>query len=89
MYLCFILSLSPFPLSLPLSFNRYVGPYLHLSSDLCYVLEDQDGPCGYILSALDSLKFYRDFESTWLPTVTRKYPVTSKVNTDEEVSYEV
>ncbi|XP_019856916.1 PREDICTED: protein O-GlcNAcase-like isoform X1 [Amphimedon queenslandica] len=64
--------------------DRYVGPYLHLSSDLCYVLEDRDGPCGYILSALDSLKFYRDFETTWLPIVTRKYPVISKVNTDEE-----
>lgn len=65
---------------------RYVGPYLHLCPELCYVLEDQGGACGYILSTLDSLKFYRDFESVWLPLVTRKYPVMTKVNTEEEVN---
>lgn len=71
-----------------LALSRYVGPYLALSPDLSFVLEDDVGVCGYILSTLDSREFYNRFNRDWLPEVTKRYPVpdTTDQQTPEEVS---
>ena len=54
-----------------------MGPYITLSSDLSFVLEDSEGVCGYVLGALDSKQFYDDVIQEWLPTVLGKYPKPS------------
>ncbi|MEO6036266.1 MAG: beta-N-acetylglucosaminidase domain-containing protein, partial [Verrucomicrobiota bacterium] len=36
----------------------FVGPYLAMEPDLAFVLEDDQGVCGYLLGALDSRKFF-------------------------------
>ena len=68
---------------------RFVGPYLLLSADLSFVLEDEEGQCGYVLAALNSKDFYQRFRDEWLPTVLDKYPLTAKADkaplTGEEV----
>ena len=80
----------PTSLLLPrLTFFRYVGPYLAFSADLSFVLEDDIGVCGYILSTLDSQEFYNRFNRDWLPEVSKKYPVpvtSDQQQTLEEVS---
>ena len=66
-----------------------MGCYLHLSSDLSFVLEDEEGQCGYVLAALDSKDFYQRFRDEWLPPVLDKYPLIAKADktslTEEEV----
>ena len=68
---------------------RFVGPYLLLSADLSFVLEDEEGQCGYVLAALDSKDFYQRFRDEWLPTILDKYPLATKTDrtplTEEEV----
>jgi ribosomal protein S18 acetylase RimI-like enzyme len=51
----------------------YAAPYAVLERELCFVLEDDIGVCGYILGALDSDFFYRRFVNEWLPTVLPDY----------------
>ncbi|EGD82363.1 hypothetical protein PTSG_03030 [Salpingoeca rosetta] len=53
--------------------DRWVGPYLSLPGCLAYVLEDNQGVCGYVLAAIDSRAFYRDLQSLYLPSVAGKY----------------
>jgi len=47
--------------------HRYVGPYLDLEPGLAFTLEDDEGPCGYVLGAADTVEFYERFTTTWLP----------------------
>ena len=69
-------------------FCRFVGPYTTLSPELSFVLEDDDGVCGYVLAALDSQAFYSQFMKEWAPQVADKYSVPHvgiKELTPEEV----
>ena len=52
----------------------YVGPYMKLEPDLAFVLEDQIGVCGYVLGALDSVKFYQAYRNEWLPPIRAEHP---------------
>jgi len=52
----------------------FVGPYLALESDLAFVLEDDQGICGYLLGALDSHRFLEAYISTWLPPIQAAHP---------------
>ncbi|HTH48282.1 MAG TPA: GNAT family N-acetyltransferase [Candidatus Limnocylindria bacterium] len=54
--------------------HLYVGPYLALEPALAFVLEDDQGICGYTLAALDSRRFYGRFEQEWLPPLRAIYP---------------
>jgi len=47
--------------------HRYVGPYLDLEPGLAFTLEDDEGPCGYVLAAADTTEFYERFTASWLP----------------------
>jgi len=49
--------------------HRYVGPYLDLEPGLAFTLEDDLGPCGYVLGAADTTDFYERFTKTWLPPI--------------------
>jgi hypothetical protein len=59
-------------------YSRYVGPYLSLSQDFAFIVEDEEGVCGYVLGALDSRTFYSQYTKEWVPTVKSKYPEVTK-----------
>lgn len=52
----------------------YVGPYLELEPSLAYVLEDREGPAGYVLGALDTADFEAREERYWWPALRERYP---------------
>jgi ribosomal protein S18 acetylase RimI-like enzyme len=45
----------------------YVGAYLALEPDLAWLLEDDEGVCGYVLGALRSREFFQRYATEWLP----------------------
>src|SRR5215212_11253764 len=52
----------------------YVGPYLAYEPELSFILEDEQGVCGYALGAFDSRNFYARYETEWRPEVCAKFP---------------
>jgi ribosomal protein S18 acetylase RimI-like enzyme len=52
----------------------YVGPYLAFEPELSFVLEDEQGICGYALGALDSRAFYARYEHEWRPQLCARFP---------------
>ena len=50
----------------------FVGPYMKLEPELAFVLEDCRGVCGYVLSALDSKRFYDAYLNQWLPEIRKR-----------------
>lgn len=52
----------------------FVGPYLAMEPELAFVLEENQGVCGYLLGALDSHQFYDAYVKTWLPPVQAAHP---------------
>jgi ribosomal protein S18 acetylase RimI-like enzyme len=55
----------------------YADPYLVLSPETCFIAEDDQGVCGYTLSALDSEAMYKWAIREWLPPFQLAYPITS------------
>lgn len=52
----------------------YAAPYLHYQPDLAFVLEDEQGVCGYVIGALDSAAFAETLEREWWPALREHYP---------------
>lgn len=46
-----------------------------LSPEFCFVIEDEDGICGYALAAVDAQQFFKKQEISWLPELLSKYPM--------------
>ena len=61
---------------------RYVGPYIHLCPDFAFVVEDEEGVCGYILGALDSRLFYEQYTKEWLPKLLSEHKLPKKNKED-------
>jgi len=51
----------------------YVGPYMEFEPQSVFILEDDQGPCGYIMGVLDSQKYYQWMHSEWLPKIRVDY----------------
>ena len=51
----------------------YVGPYMAFEPQSVFILEDDQGPCGYIMGVLDSQKYYQWMHSEWLPKIRVNY----------------
>lgn len=69
---------------------RLVGPYLTLSSQYCFVIENLEGiVCGYVLAALDARAFYKQMEMAWIPMMREKYPISKStgVSTPAQVGF--
>ena len=47
----------------------YVGPYMEFEPQSVFILEDDQGPCGYIIGVLDSQTYYQWMHSEWLPKI--------------------
>lgn len=55
--------------------HRYIGKFLTLSPEYCFVAEDENVIVGYVLAALDSRKFEEQIEVAWVPEMCNKYPL--------------
>lgn len=60
-----------------------MGGLLSLSPDYCFVLEDEDGICGYALGTVDVTPFIKKCKIAWIPFMQEKY---SKPSGDKELS---
>jgi ribosomal protein S18 acetylase RimI-like enzyme len=52
----------------------WAGAYLALEPDLAFVVEDDAGPAGYVLGALDTAAFEARCEADWWPPLRELYP---------------
>ena len=52
----------------------FVGPYFAFAPELTFVLEDEQGVCGYVMGALDSKEFYQAYLEHWVPALQRQFP---------------
>lgn len=62
----------------------YAAPYAVLEPDFCFLLEDTQGICGYIVGALDTDNFNRKMNTAWLPKLRQQYPKVSSYLSDME-----
>jgi ribosomal protein S18 acetylase RimI-like enzyme len=53
----------------------YAGPYVDLSPELAFVLDDGNSVDGYVLGALDSRAFEQLLEERWWPALRARYPM--------------
>ncbi|XP_071386533.1 protein O-GlcNAcase isoform X1 [Centroberyx affinis] len=64
----------PFPDQDPdLIGDRLVGGFLTLSPDYGFVLEDEEGICGYALGTVDVKPFIKKCKLNWIPFMQEKY----------------
>jgi ribosomal protein S18 acetylase RimI-like enzyme len=53
----------------------YAAPYHFFDRSLCFIVEEDYLPQGYIVAAGDSSAFYQWFDAAWLPPLRRRYSV--------------
>uniref|UniRef100_A0A8C7UC71 GH84 domain-containing protein n=1 Tax=Oncorhynchus mykiss TaxID=8022 RepID=A0A8C7UC71_ONCMY len=53
--------------------DRLVGGFLNLSPDYGFVLEDEEGICGYALGTVDVKPFVKKCKMSWIPSMQEKY----------------
>ena len=51
----------------------YIGPYVTFEPGLAFVIEDDQGPAGFTVGALDSRRFEARLEQEWWPVLRHKY----------------
>ena len=60
--------------------HLYVAPYALFESEICFVITNNNKPCGYIIGTKDSQKFYEKCEKDWFPTLRNRYPIAEENN---------
>ncbi|XP_062852093.1 protein O-GlcNAcase [Trichomycterus rosablanca] len=63
--------------------DRLVGGFLTLSPDYGFVLEDEEGICGYALGTVDVKPFVNKCKLSWIPFMQEKY---NKPDLDKDLS---
>ncbi|XP_073451586.1 protein O-GlcNAcase [Aquarana catesbeiana] len=63
--------------------DKLVGGLLSHSLDYCFVLEDEDGICGYAVGTVDVTPYLNKCKHSWIPFMQEKY---SKPTADKELS---
>jgi len=51
----------------------YVGPYMEFEPQSVFILEDDQGICGYIMGVLESRTYYQWIHNEWLPKILVDY----------------
>lgn len=51
----------------------YVGPYVVLEPELAFALDSSHGPIGYLLGALDTVRFNDRLKRDWLPRLQQAH----------------
>jgi len=54
--------------------HYYAAPYLAYQSGICFVVEYEYRPQGYIVAAPDTVSFKQEMEEHWLPPLRKRYP---------------
>ncbi|XP_006825943.1 protein O-GlcNAcase-like [Saccoglossus kowalevskii] len=60
--------------------DKLVGGLITLSPEYCFVLEDENGICGYVLGALNAKKYYDLYDMAWMLEMCSKYPKPKSKN---------
>jgi protein O-GlcNAcase/histone acetyltransferase len=69
--------------------SRIIGAITSISPEYCFVVNDDQGVCGYALAAFDAKQLREKSEISWIPAMFQKYPKPSKEElTPSEVSLE-
>jgi ribosomal protein S18 acetylase RimI-like enzyme len=55
--------------------QTYVGPYLSLEPEHCFVAVIRGNVVGYIVGAPDAAEFHRKCEERWFPILRHRYPL--------------
>ncbi|XP_063290434.1 protein O-GlcNAcase isoform X1 [Pelobates fuscus] len=63
--------------------DKLVGGLLSHSLDYCFVLEDEDGICGYAVGTVDVAPYLTKCKHSWIPFMQEKY---TKPKCDKELS---
>ncbi|XP_067658017.1 protein O-GlcNAcase-like isoform X2 [Haliotis asinina] len=67
-----------FPDNPQLMGDRLLGGLVTNSHEYCFVVEDEEGICGYALCALDSKQLHQKTKVAWIPSMCQKYPKPDK-----------
>jgi ribosomal protein S18 acetylase RimI-like enzyme len=51
----------------------FVGPYVMLEPEFAFALDSPQGPMGYVLGALDTVRFNQKLKREWLPRLQKSY----------------
>ena len=63
--------------------HLYAAPYAYFEPQLCFILDRDNQPVGYILGVTDSASFYAQCEREWIPMLRKRYP--ARGNGDDSV----
>ncbi|MCL1932047.1 MAG: GNAT family N-acetyltransferase [Treponema sp.] len=55
--------------------HYYIAPYLVCPEGICFIVEHEYRPQGYIAAVSDTLSFKRWMEEQWLPPLRERYPL--------------
>jgi protein O-GlcNAcase/histone acetyltransferase len=66
--------------------DKHVGPFLSYTPEMCFVVEDYQGICGYVLAAPDARSFFDRVESSWIPMMKTKYQRSETMDTASPVN---
>lgn len=53
---------------------RLVGNFLAYSPEFCFVAEDSESICGYILASVNAKELASKSNNLWVPAMKEKYP---------------
>ncbi len=62
----------------------FAAPYLHFEIDLCFVIEKNSIPAGYIIGASSTEGFNTWMNTHWLPAIREFYPAGMNPKSDFE-----
>lgn len=60
--------------------NFYAAPYGIFESDVCFMVENDDAVCGYIVGCKSSQSFALQCEESWFPALRTQYPLEGETN---------
>ena len=53
--------------------SYYAAPYVIFDPEMCLILADEEGPCGYVLGTADTRAYTAWFNETWLPEIRARF----------------
>ena len=57
---------------------RLIGHFVAFSPEFCFVAEDEERVCGYVVAAQDAKDLACKTDESWVPSMRNKYPKPAK-----------